>query len=77
MSGGAPKAQNPPGLTGRAANVDEVYIDLCRQILGRDDAFLTPEMDDGGIKLEVPRSSNKRRRRARVRDHNHRKCAIL
>ncbi|KND88070.1 Ras-related protein RSR1 [Tolypocladium ophioglossoides CBS 100239] len=60
-------------------NVDEVFIDLCRQMLRKDDDYLaTTEADDGGFKFDAFRGgSHKRRRRMRMRDHNHQLCTIL
>jgi len=65
-------------LTSRAANVDEVFVDLCRQMLRKDDDYnMGPETDDGGFKFDAFRGSGKKRRRMRIRDHNHQKCVIL
>ncbi|KAJ6444067.1 Ras-related protein RSR1 [Purpureocillium lavendulum] len=59
-------------------NVDEVFVDLCRQMLRKDDDYnIGPETDDGGFKFDAFRGSNKKRRRMRIRDHNHQKCVIL
>ncbi|GAP87137.1 putative ras small monomeric gtpase protein [Rosellinia necatrix] len=54
-------------------NVEEVFIDLCRQMLRREDAG----GDMGGHRSEHDQYSRNRRRRRR-RDHGHRsKCVIL
>ncbi|PWI71106.1 RAS small monomeric GTPase [Purpureocillium lilacinum] len=59
-------------------NVDEVFVDLCRQMLRKDDDYnMGPETDDGGFKFDAFRGSGKKRRRMRIRDHNHQKCVIL
>lgn len=68
------------GLTAdhSTANVDEVFIDLCRQMLRKDDDYLTTnEADDGGFKFDAFRGSHKRRRRMRMRDNNSQRCVIL
>jgi len=57
-------------------NVDEVFVDLCRQMLRRDDVYdRSQEHDDYYAKLEDAHASGKKRRR-RKRDHHHR-CVIL
>ncbi|PNY28582.1 Ras-related protein RSR1 [Tolypocladium capitatum] len=58
-------------------NVDEVFVDLCRQMLRKDDDYLTTDVDDGVFKFDALRGSNKFRRRWRTRDHSHQRCAIL
>ena len=60
-----------------AANVDEVFVDLCRQMLRRDDELGYEDRHDeyndhsGGFG-----GSSKRRRRRRLRDSNM-KCVVL
>ncbi|KAG8415397.1 Ras- protein rsr1 [Metarhizium acridum] len=59
-------------------NVDEVFIDLCRQMLRKDDDYLgTTETDDSGFKFDAFRGGHKRRRRMRIREKDHPRCAIL
>ncbi|OAA45048.1 krev-1 [Metarhizium rileyi] len=59
-------------------NVDEVFVDLCRQMLRKDDDYLANnEVDDGGFKFDAFRGGNKRRRRMKIRDKDHPRCAIL
>ncbi|KAK3394108.1 krev-1 [Podospora didyma] len=55
-------------------NVDEVFVDLCRQMLRRDDMNDTRD-DEYYQKPEDP-SSSKRRRRKKRKDREHR-CTIL
>ncbi|KAM4064963.1 Ras family protein [Hirsutella rhossiliensis] len=57
-------------------NVDEVFVDLCRQMLRNDDHHLS-STSDGGLKMDPMRGSHKRNRRIRIRDHNHPRCTIL
>ncbi|TWU74602.1 Ras- protein rsr1 [Metarhizium rileyi] len=65
-------------LTRPEANVDEVFVDLCRQMLRKDDDYLANnEVDDGGFKFDAFRGGNKRRRRMKIRDKDHPRCAIL
>ncbi|KAK0717077.1 ras family-domain-containing protein [Lasiosphaeria miniovina] len=56
-------------------NVDEVFVDLCRQMLRRDDYNEDTRDDDYYQKQEYPASSKKRERRRR-KDREHR-CVIL
>ncbi|KYK59864.1 putative ras superfamily KREV-1 protein [Drechmeria coniospora] len=56
-------------------NVDEVFVDLCRQMLRKDDAYLKSGFDEGGFGCDE-RDAQKRRRRMRLRDHNP-QCVIL
>ncbi|PHH82140.1 hypothetical protein CDD83_3355 [Cordyceps sp. RAO-2017] len=58
-------------------NVDEVFVDLCRQMLRKDDYYLASAASEGGLKLDALRGPNKRNRRIRIRDHNHPRCTIL
>ncbi|KHN98717.1 krev-1 [Metarhizium album ARSEF 1941] len=59
-------------------NVDEVFIDLCRQMLRKDDDYLAANgTDDGGFKFDAFRAAHKRRRRMRVRERDNPRCAIL
>ncbi|KAM0247114.1 hypothetical protein ACHAQJ_009954 [Trichoderma viride] len=56
-------------------NVDEVFIDLCRQMLRKDDETADP---DEGSKIDALKSANnKRRRRSKFRDSTHPRCVIL
>lgn len=55
-------------------NVDEVFVDLCRQMLRRDDLD-QPNSVDGDDNLPSSSSSNRRSRRRR-KDGSH-KCIIL
>lgn len=63
-----------PELTGPLANVDEVFIDLCRQMLRRDDEFQAIADADDGYKHDTG-GSQKRRRRKKKKDSP--RCAIL
>ncbi|KAL7894962.1 ras-GTPase RSR1 [Trichoderma sp. SZMC 28014] len=54
-------------------NVDEVFIDLCRQMLRKEDEMA--ESDEGSDALKS--ANNKRRRRSRFRDSTHPRCTIL
>ncbi|PTB45137.1 hypothetical protein M441DRAFT_130036 [Trichoderma asperellum CBS 433.97] len=56
-------------------NVDEVFIDLCRQMLRKEDETAEP---DEGSKIDALKSANsKRRRRSKFRDSTHPRCVIL
>ncbi|KAH7158003.1 ras family-domain-containing protein [Dactylonectria estremocensis] len=55
-------------------NVDEVFIDLCRQMLRRDDDQQAQAEADDGYKYDMG-GSHKRRRRKRRKDSP--RCAIL
>ncbi|KAK3330938.1 putative KREV1 protein [Apodospora peruviana] len=58
-------------------NVDEVFIDLCRQMLRRDDYHDDSRADDIYYqKAEDPSSSTKKKRRRKRKDRDHR-CIIL
>lgn len=59
-----------------AANVDEVFIDLCRQMLRRDDIHDDSRADDVYYHKSDDPSSSKRRRRRKGRDKEH-KCVVL
>lgn len=74
----SPLTQPSVKLTEPTANVDEVFIDLCRQMLRKDDDYLgTTETDDSGFKFDGFRGGHKRRRRMRTREKDHPRCAIL
>ncbi len=60
-----------PILTYISANVDEVFIDLCRQMLRRDDENAVAEEQDD-YKYD---SMQKKRRRKRLRDSP--RCVVL
>ncbi|XXH02670.1 Pre-rRNA-processing protein ipi3 [Hypoxylon texense] len=58
-------------------NVDEVFIDLCRQMLRKDDAGEN-YLDDQEDKFDpYSISYYKKRRRRRGKDREHRPCVIL
>lgn len=62
----------------REANVDEVFVDLCRQMLRKDDDYLASiETDDSGFKFDAFRSGHKRKRRMRLGEKDHPRCVIL
>lgn len=56
-------------------NVDEVFIDLCRQMLRKEDDTTDP--DDASRIDALKATSNKRRRRSKFRDSTHPRCVIL
>lgn len=56
-------------------NVEEVFIDLCRQMLRKDDEQSASMEADEGYKYDHGRSSHKRHRRKRRKDSP--RCAIL
>ncbi|KAJ4246180.1 Ras- protein rsr1 [Fusarium falciforme] len=56
-------------------NVDEVFIDLCRQMLRKDDEQSASMEADEGYKYDHGRSSHKRHRRRRRKDSP--RCVIL
>lgn len=59
-------------------NVDEVFVDLCRQMLRKDDDYLASiETDDSGFKFDAFRSGHKRKRRMRLGEKDHPRCVIL
>lgn len=63
------------------ANVDELFIDLCRQMLRKDGEYHHDNLMDGDDALKVDpysvSSPAKRHRRRRLRDHPHPKCTLL
>lgn len=65
-----------PSLTCPLANVDEVFIDLCRQMLRRDDSELPHHHDDIYYQKAEDHSSSKRRHRRKNKEHRTR-CVIL
>jgi hypothetical protein len=74
----SPVRQRRSALTELKANVDEVFIDLCRQMLRKDDDYLASnETDDSGFNFDALRGGNKRKRRMRLRDRDHPRCVIL
>lgn len=59
--------------------MDEVFVDLCRQMLRKDDDYLNVgDNDDSASRNDVKANGSKRRMRLRLRDAagNH-KCVIL
>lgn len=60
-----------------AANVDEVFIDLCRQMLRREDELGIGDENDDFNKYDSLGTSNKRRRRRRLRNGSGPRCTIL
>ena len=62
-------------LTHGQANVDEVFIDLCRQMLRKEDDTTDP--DDASRIDALKPTNNKRRRRSKFRDSTHPRCVIL
>ncbi|KAG6038998.1 hypothetical protein E4U41_003353 [Claviceps citrina] len=59
-------------------NVDEVFIDLCRQMLRKDDEYLASiETDDSGFKFDGFRHGHRRKWRTGRRDKDHPRCVIL
>ncbi|CEJ91286.1 Putative RAS small monomeric GTPase [[Torrubiella] hemipterigena] len=59
-------------------NVDEVFVDLCRQMLRKDDDYLNvADNDDAASKFDVKGGGGKRKKRLRLRDATHPKCVIL
>lgn len=58
------------------ANVDEVFIDICRQMLRADDAMEAMDEGDDGSRYRPDDSRRKRRRRKR-KDKDHPRCVIL
>jgi Ras-related protein Rap-1B len=60
------------------ANVDEAFVDLCRQLLRKDDAFESMLDDDTYHKHGGIASSHRRKFRSKKkRDHSHPRCSIL
>lgn len=67
------------GLIRKTANVDEVFVDLCRQMLRRDDAGETQQQDEPEFDPYSLSYYKKRRkqRREREKDPHRPKCVIL
>ncbi|RCI09746.1 hypothetical protein L249_3935 [Ophiocordyceps polyrhachis-furcata BCC 54312] len=65
--------------TEQFANVDEVYTDLCRQILRKDSRYGSSSASvPSDVKLDPTiRERRKRSRRARTRENGHQRCTIL
>lgn len=60
----------------RRTNVDEVFVDLCRQIIRKDMDATKPRDEDGfGVDGERDREHPRRRRRRRRKDRQ--RCTIL
>ncbi|KAI1140813.1 ras-domain-containing protein [Hypoxylon sp. FL0543] len=61
------------------SNVDEVFIDLCRQMLRKEDAGdnYADEQDDKFDPYSISYYKKRRRRRDKDRDSSHRPCVIL
>ncbi|TQS33190.1 hypothetical protein Golomagni_06468 [Golovinomyces magnicellulatus] len=57
-------------------NVDEVFVDLSRQMLRKQDEHMNNGDGDDGSKYNM-KDGQKRRRRLRLRDGSHAKCVIL
>lgn len=57
-----------------AANVEEVFIDLCRQMLRKDDEYDAGEQENA-YKYDSHNGGSKRRRRRILKDHP--RCVIL
>jgi len=57
-------------------NVDEVFIDLCRQMLRKDDDFQLSG-DDDALKVDPFGVHKPSHRRRRLRDRTHLRCTIL
>ncbi|KAI4866200.1 ras-domain-containing protein [Hypoxylon rubiginosum] len=60
-------------------NVEEVFIDLCRQMLRKDDAGenYLEDQEDKFDPYSISYYKKRRRRRGKDRDPNHRPCVIL
>lgn len=58
-----------------AANVEEVFIDLCRQMLRKDDEMEISGDYENGSKYDSHGNGNKRKRRRILKDHP--RCVIL
>ncbi|KAG5997096.1 Ras- protein rsr1 [Claviceps lovelessii] len=59
-------------------NVDEVFVDLCRQMLRKDDEYLASlEADDGGFKFDSFRNGHRLKWRTGRRARDHPRCVIL
>lgn len=59
------------------ANVDEVFIDLSRQMLRKDDDYLATGDGDDGFKYDSGKGGQKRRHRLRFRENGQPRCVIL
>ena len=57
------------------ANVDEVFVDLCRQMLRKDDTMDRGAEDDYYQKYEDPSSARKKKSKRRKRSEH--RCVIL
>ncbi|KFH42751.1 Ras-related protein-like protein [Hapsidospora chrysogenum ATCC 11550] len=57
-------------------NVDEVFIDLCRQMLRKDDDYGGAD-DNDDYKYDSVGGPQKKRRRRRLREHSNPRCVIL
>ncbi|RDA86826.1 hypothetical protein CP533_3071, partial [Ophiocordyceps camponoti-saundersi (nom. inval.)] len=60
-------------------NVDEVFTDVCRQMLRKDDRYAAPSSAvPSDVKVDSTlRERRKRSRRGRTREHGHQRCTIL
>ncbi|CAG9995897.1 unnamed protein product [Clonostachys byssicola] len=58
-------------------NVEEVFIDLCRQMLRKDDDAGITDDHHHDDSYDNRGGSSRRRRRRRFRDHTHPRCSIL
>ncbi|QUC19828.1 uncharacterized protein UV8b_04069 [Ustilaginoidea virens] len=59
-------------------NVDEVFLDLCGQMLRKDDDYLASiETDAKGSKFDAFRGGSKQKRRLKLRDKDNPRCVIL
>lgn len=59
------------------ANVDEVFVDLCRQMLRREDELNGTDDNDEFSKYDSLGASKGRRRRRRLRNGSNPRCTIL
>jgi Ras-related protein Rap-1B len=59
----------------KTANVDEVFIDLCRQMLRRDSSPDESREDDYAVKHDDHQHTSKRSKRKKRRDDS--RCIIL
>ena len=59
------------------ANVDEVFVDLCRQLLRKDDEFNLGGDQDDALKVDGFGNPQKRRRRRRFMNPDRERCTIL
>ncbi|KAJ9155329.1 Ras family-domain-containing protein [Pleurostoma richardsiae] len=58
-------------------NVDEVFVDLCRQMLRRDDIYDTMPDDEYTKRINDPYTKRSRRRKRDKHDRHRAKCVIL